>query len=199
MMPRWLFLGDSITVGMSESLGRSMLSLGQESDIVAAVSLDVEGALVNRQFLGYLAKRPRAVVVALGTNPYGIGEAERFRSGIADLMRKIWTVTDVVGWISPWAGPAHDQRQMDIRAWVPVRWADGLILGRGLERVGEDDVHFSTRAYEELGRRVAEWSVRVVDPRVLTVPGNAGKVVSVLGLMTASSIPVAPEIGRMLR
>ena len=46
---------------------------------------------------------------------------------------------------------------------------------------------------------MAEWSVRVVDPRVLTVPGNAGKVVSVLGLMTASSIPVAPEIGRMLR
>ncbi len=193
-MPRWLFIGDSITVGMKESLGRRMLAHGQESTVVASVSLDLDGACEDVLFLEALSKKPRAVVVMLGTNPYRILAEERFRASVRRFLSLVWSATDVVGWVSPWAGADHDQRQSIIRESVPVRWADGLILGRGLDRAGEDRVHFTTEAYRRLGVRVADWAVRVVDPRVLTAPRGADKVVSVLGLAVACAAPMAREL-----
>ncbi|MBN1774498.1 MAG: SGNH/GDSL hydrolase family protein [Deltaproteobacteria bacterium] len=191
---RWLFVGDSITVGMTESLGRRMLAHEQTAEVVSSVGLDVEGAIENPLVLEALGRRPRVVVVALGTNPYGITSSDRFREAVRRFLTLVWSVTDVVGWVSPWAGTDHDQRQLIIREFVPVRWADGLLLGRGLDRVGEDRVHFTTSAYEALGRRVADWAVRVVEPRALTGPRVAGKVISVFGVAVACAAPMTPEL-----
>ncbi len=191
---RLLFLGDSITEGITESLGRAMLSLGVEADIFSSVGIDVDGVAENTLVKQRLARHPEAVVVMLGTNPYGIVDAVTFRRSVFGLLRLVWKTTDQVAWIGPWAGIDSDQRLRVIRELLPVRSADGAALAVGLDRAGEGNVHFTTSAYQILGRRVAEWTARRGYPRILTRTGRAGRLMSVLALGAAAVAPIAPEV-----
>lgn len=189
---RILFVGDSIGVGMSPSLGRYMLSLGVESEIVAKVSLDVEEATTNELVLRGLRRRPQSVVVMLGTNPFGRIDIPRFTAAVRALLNTVRRYTDRVAWIGPWAGADANDRMRVIVEQVGWRSADGVRLGLGLERVGDNRVHFSTRAYVDLAWRVAAWTARIGDSRVLTMPRNADRIVAGFGVLGAALVPFVP-------
>ena len=194
---RILFIGDSITVGIGYELGMHMLGMGVEAEVVSKVGMNVEEALEDHLVLAALAKHVDSIVVLLGTNPYGIMDADRFRSGVKAFLRLCQGTASRVAWIGPWAGDDVDQRTWTIAELVPVVWASGVLLAGDLPRAGEGNVHFTPAAYKQLAWRVAEWTARVADPRVLTRPRFGGKLVSVLGVGAAAAAPMIPGwIGR---
>ena len=188
---RFLFLGDSITAGLAPTLGRYMLSLGVETEIVSSIGLSVEGALSDELVLEALRdRRPTCVVVLLGTNPTGWMDLERFRASVKALRALVWAYCDRLAWIGPWAGVDAAERLAIIRELVGFRVANGAVLAGDLQRTGENRVHFTSEAYVPLSWRVAEWSARVADPRALTSPRSGAKIVSVLGLLGAAAVPL---------
>lgn len=188
---RFLFIGDSITVGMSPTLGRYMLSLGVESEIVSRISMTAEDAVTDELVISALRdRRPSCVVVLLGTNPIGRTDLERFRMSVRALRRLVYTYCDRLAWVSPWAGDDAVARLEILREEIGFRVANGSILAGDLQRAGENQVHFTSEAYVPLSWRVAEWSVRVADSRALTTPRSGAKIVSVLGLLGAAVVPL---------
>ncbi len=189
---RILFVGDSIGVGMSPSLGRYMLSLGVESEIVAKVSLDVEEATTNALVLRALRRRPMSVVVMLGTNPFGTIDIPRFTAAVRAFLNVVRRYTDRVAWIGPWAGADANDRMRVIAEAVGWRRTDGVRLGLGLARTGENLVHFTTEAYVDLAWRVAAWTARIGDSRVLTMPRGGARIVAGFGVLGAALVPFVP-------
>lgn len=188
---RFLFVGDSVTEGMAPSLGRYVLSLGVEAEVVSRVGMSVEQAVTDELVTrGLRDGRPQATIVMLGTNPTGIMNLEAFRRSVMALRSLVLTFCGRLAWIGPWAGEDASERVEIIRAAVGFRVADGRALGAGLERAGEGNVHFHRDAYTPLAWRVAEWSVRVADPRALTLPRTGAKIVSVIGLLGAAGTPL---------
>jgi hypothetical protein len=189
---RILFLGDSITDGMAPSLDRYMLSLGVESEIVGKVSMDVEEATTNVLVLRGLRRRPMSVVVMLGTNPFGTIDIPRFTAAVRAFLGTVRRYTDRVAWIGPWAGADANDRMRVIVENVGWRSADGVRMGLGLARAGENRVHFTSEAYVDLAWRVAAWTSRIGDSRVLTMPRGGARIAAGFGALGAAVVPFVP-------
>lgn len=195
-MGTWVIAGDSITVGMAEELSRLLEGMGQRGTVVAQVGMSVRE--MAREWLpAALATPVDVLLVMLGTNPSGRMTSGKFRSDVDELLAVAQGRARYIGWIGPWAdGEDVDERMVVIRELVGWRTVDGRVLSAGLERAGEDRVHFARLSYPVLAGRVVDWASRVVAPLVVR-RGRGGVVAMVVAAAAAVGVPlVAGRFGR---
>lgn len=184
---RWLLIGDSITVGMRESLGATLARAGRYGTIEANI-----GDSVDEWVIGDDLERLRrqgawnVVVFLLGTNPGGRVSIEEFTETVWKLASQAARFPARVLWVTPFAGEQEEERAKAIRRVIADgSVVNGMSVAAGLERQGivsgEVRLHFSQDAYDVLGRRVGKALIGASSRKPV-----AGKAIGGIGLAAAA-------------
>lgn len=148
---RFVWVGDSILVGMVDRLGAVYVTRGDE-----LFAHHESGWSVSR-WLGEGAvdtivrtEKPDIVVIALGTNDVEATQTSFVRN-VKDLTAKAKASGSRVVWIGPFNS---QERNVWGRSNTADPWIDGMDLAKEITRT-PDGVHFDREGYKTLAERAA--------------------------------------------
>ena len=148
----WLFIGDSITLGMASHLTALFLSFGQVATIDAHVGWSTTSWISEHRVQHVIEENdPDFVVFLLGTNDES--SKEIFQDHIRQLMKDAPNAIGIF-FVSPF-GPDDEERSEWIREQVGnENYVDGLSLVRDIHHY-RDNIHMSDSGYRELSEKLA--------------------------------------------
>lgn len=182
------FMGDSIMVGMEPHLMREVPRLGVEVAVYAKSGSSAKDWRDNGWVEDALDDSgARMAVIALGTNPSGVGADYARQMSALVVECEIRGVPCLV--VGPFASDEDGSHNRALLSYFPPpQGIDGYKLAEGLPRAGAFDIHFTPDGYRALATRlvsaVAAGSVGAGRPRTSIVPALAGLLAGLLGVLT---------------